>query len=91
MTTHPSCRFGACPATGGRRRPRTPTPRAWLAPAIVALVAALGGCGQQGPLHYPWETMHEARDKADSRRVPTGARSELPSAADDASSTQVRP
>ena len=62
-----------------------------IRPSALALTPLLGACGQMGPLRHPWETTQDARDNAASRRMPTGARTDLPSAVDDASSTQVRP
>ena len=83
MTTHTSRHPGA-------RRFRGTVALA-LVPALLSLTLLLGACGQMGPLRHPWETTQDARDNAASRRVPTGTRADLPSAVDDASSTQVRP
>lgn len=82
MTTFPSRRCGAQRLAGLRGS---------FALALLPLMIGLSACGQQGPLRHPWETSHEARDNAAARRVPLGTRSDLPSAADDATSSQVRP
>ena len=86
MTTSPS------PSAARRGAPARHAPALALAAILLApTLLVLAGCGQQGPLRHPWETTTEGRDNAAARRLPTGARTDLPTAVDDASSTQVRP
>ncbi|MET0509291.1 MAG: lipoprotein [Burkholderiaceae bacterium] len=59
----------------------------------IASATALGlaGCGQQGPLRHPWETAAEARNNADSRRLPQATSRNVPTPSNDPSATPARP
>lgn len=79
------------PRTSGHARSRSRAPLTVTAVLAAVLVPLLASCGQQGPLRHPWESSAEARENAQSRRLPTTTRDNLPSPADGAASSGARP